>query len=163
MALAWALAACSGLDGASRSVSGIVGAYKMDVVQGNFVSSEQLDKLKAGMGRQAVRDLLGTPLLRSVFHAERWDYVFSFKRAGEPQQLRKMTVFFKGDLVERFEADALPTEAAFISSLYAGRKPDKLPALEASEELLKQFAPAPKRAAPKPMPEPPANYPPLEP
>ena len=46
--------------------------YKVDVVQGNFISKEQVDLLKPGMTRAQVRDVLGTPLLTSVFHADRW-------------------------------------------------------------------------------------------
>ena len=56
--------------------------YKVEVVQGNFVSKEQVEALKPGMSRQQVRDILGTPLVTSVFHGDRWDYVFTLKRQG---------------------------------------------------------------------------------
>ena len=51
-------------------------------MQGNFVSKEQVEALRPGMSRQQVRDILGTPLVTSVFHADRWDYVFTIKRQG---------------------------------------------------------------------------------
>ncbi|HMS27888.1 MAG TPA: outer membrane protein assembly factor BamE, partial [Burkholderiaceae bacterium] len=54
--------------------------YKIDVAQGNFVSKEQISALKLGMPRAQVMDILGTPLLVSVFHADRWEYVFTLKR-----------------------------------------------------------------------------------
>lgn len=165
LSLCMALAACSSLNGASHRLVSVVTPYKVDVVQGNFVSSEQVALLKPGMGRQAVRDLLGTPLLQSVFHADRWDYVFTFKHQGEEPQLRKVSVFFKGDALERFDADAVPTEAEFVATLDSGRaKAGKVPVLEASEESLKQFPAAnkgPKEA--KVLPPLPASYPPLEP
>ena len=119
-----------------------------------------------GSNRQVVRDLLGTPLLQSVFHADRWDYVFTFKRRGEEPQLRKVTVFFKNDALDRFEADTLPTEADFVASLDSGRKAVKVPVLEASEASLKQFptaAKAPEPATVRVLPPLPATYPPLEP
>ena len=50
--------------------------YIPEVVQGNFVSREQKDFLKPGMSRLQVREVLGTPLVSSVFHEDRWDYVF---------------------------------------------------------------------------------------
>lgn len=160
--LAAGLAACSGFDGASQRLSSIVTPYRIDVVQGNFVSSEQVQQLRTGMGRQAVRDLLGTPLLQSLFHADRWDYVFAFQRKGDAPQLRKVAVFFKNDALERFEADTLPTEAEFISSLAGRTQSGKTPVLEATEAELKSF-PAPAKAAePKPLPPLPASYPPLE-
>ena len=109
------LAACSSFGEASLRMASVVTPYQIDVVQGNFVSSEQVALLKPGMGRQAVRDLLGTPLLQSVFHADRWDYVFTFKRKGQEPQLRKVTAFFKSGLLERFDADVVPSEAEFVA------------------------------------------------
>ena len=158
-----ALVACGGLNSASSQVAGIVRPYKMDIVQGNFVSKEQAGALQPGMSRPQVRDLLGSPLLVSMFHADRWDYVFTFKRQGFEPQARKVTVFFKGDVLERFEADELPTEAEFVASLDSGRRSGKVPVLEASEDNLAKFAPAAKAAEPKPLPPLRDAYPPLEP
>ena len=157
------LVACSNLSGASKSIAGVITPYKMDIVQGNFVSKEQAAAIKPGMSRDQVRNVLGTPLLTSLFHADRWDYVFTFKRQGLEPQARRVTVFFKSDVLERIEADALPTEAEFVASLDSGRNAGKVPVLEMTEESLKQL-PAPVKAAePKVLPPLPASYPPLEP
>ena len=167
LALAVSLGACGSFNNASTSVAALVSPYKMDVVQGNFVSKEQAAALRPGMSRNQVRDMLGTPLLVSLFHADRWDYVFTFKRKGAEPQARKVTVFFKGDLLERFEADELPTEAEFVASLDSGRKASKVPVLEATEESLSKFTPPVNATAavaePKVLPPLPDKYPPLEP
>ncbi len=157
------LVACGSLNGASSSIVGVVTPYKIDIVQGNFVSKEQAAAVKPGMSRVQVRDILGTPLLTSIFHADRWDYVFTFKRQGLEPQARRVTVFFKGDALERIEADALPTEAEFVASMDSGRQSIKVPVLEMSEESLKQLPAPAKVAEPKPLPPLPASYPPLEP
>ena len=60
------LAACGSFDGASARIASVVTPYKVDVVQGNFISREQVEALQAGMGRQQVRDILGTPLVTSL-------------------------------------------------------------------------------------------------
>ena len=91
-------------------------------MQGNFVSKEQVEALKPGMSRQQVRDILGTPLLTSIFHADRWDYVFTLKRQGVPPQERKLAVFFKGNVLDRFEGDEMPSEAEFVATLDNKRK-----------------------------------------
>ena len=157
------LVACGNLNRASNSVAGLVTPYKMDIVQGNFVSKEQAAALQPGMSRAQVRDIMGTPLLTSVFHADRWVYAFSLNQQGKLPQLRQVTVYFKGDSMERIDADELPTEAEFVNSL---RTKVELPAakpLEASAEALAKFpAPAPKPAATA-LPPPRTNYPPLEP
>ena len=144
-----------------------ISPYKIDVVQGNFVSREQADSLKPGMSRPQVRDILGTPLLVSVFHADRWDYMFTFRRQGLEPQARKVTVYFKANALERVEADSLPTEAEFVASLDSGRSTAKAPVLEATPEALAKFAAEAKPAATvvdaKTLPPLPDRYPPLEP
>ncbi len=51
--------------------SSLVNPYRPEVVQGNFVSREQVQALRPGMPRQTVRDILGTPLVTSLFHSDR--------------------------------------------------------------------------------------------
>ena len=143
--------------------------YKIDVIQGNFISREQVESLKVGMSRAQVKDVLGTPLLTSLFHADRWDYVFTLKRQGvEPQSL-KYSVFFKGDQLERFEGDSMPSNAEFIASLANSRKIGKIPVLEATQDQLKAAErPSASAAAGTtttpvaPSGSQPASYPPLE-
>jgi outer membrane protein assembly factor BamE len=156
------LSACSSMNDTSLRLVNSVTPYKIDIVQGNFVSREQAQALKEGMSRNQVRDILGTSLLSSVFHADRWDYVFTFKRQGAASQSRRVTVFFKGDTVARVEADALPSEAEFVASLDSGRQSRTVPVLEMSEESLKATQLAPKLATPKPPPAAATEYPPLE-
>jgi outer membrane protein assembly factor BamE len=61
LAIAAALAGCNSIDGAAHRVANAVTPYKVDVVQGNFVSKEQVEALQPGMSRQQIRDILGTP------------------------------------------------------------------------------------------------------
>lgn len=159
-----AVAGCGSLPD-TRKVATTVSPYKIDVVQGNVVTREQLAILKAGMPRAVVRDVLGTPLLTSVFHADRWDYVFTLQRQGAAPQSRKVTLFFKNEALDRVEADELPSEAEFVSTLKSpASSGGPLPALEASEESLRKF-PAAVAPASRPVPAAtvPSSYPPLEP
>lgn len=153
---------CAGLDSASNQIVGLVTPYKIDIVQGNFVSREQVTALKPGITRAQVRDILGTPLLTSAFHGDRWDYVFTFKRQGAQSQLRKLSVFYKADALERVESEPMPSEAEFVASLDSGRSRGQVPVLQLSEESLKQLPAPPRKPAPAPLPPPPALYPPLE-
>jgi outer membrane protein assembly factor BamE len=96
--------------------------YKSDIAQGNFVSKEQVAALKLGMPRLQVADILGTPLLVSIFHADRWEYVFSLKRQGIETPSYKLTVYFKGDELERVDGSNMPTEQEFIDALAGFKK-----------------------------------------
>lgn len=158
------LSGCGSFDGASTRLVEAVKPYRIDIVQGNAVTREQLAALKPGMSRIQVRDILGTPLLTSVFHANRWDYVFTLRRQGVEPQARRVTVFFKDDVLERVEADELPSEAEFAATLERTTvDPAKVPALEASEESLQKYPAPAQPAESKPLPPLPASYPPLEP
>ncbi len=158
-------AGCGSFDGATQRIAGLVTPYKVEVVQGNFVSKEQVEAIKPGMSRQQVRDILGTPLVTSVFHADRWDYVFTLRRQGVPAQERKLAVFFKDGVLERFAGDEMPSESEFVATLGARRKVSSVPPMEASEDKLREFARQPAAAASAPVPAEPApaaSYPPLE-
>ena len=96
--------------------------YKAEIAQGNFVSKEQVDALKLGMPRLQVADILGTPLLVSVFHADRWEYVFNLKRQGIETPSYKLTVHFKGDALDKIDGSNMPTEQEFIDSLAGNKK-----------------------------------------
>lgn len=138
------LAACSSLD-SGRALLQSAQPYQATVVQGNFVSREQVQALQPGMSRQQVRDILGTPLVASVFHAERWEYIFTLKKIDQPLQTRTLTVFFNGDALTRFEGEDMPSEAEFVATL---GKPmtKKIPALQATQAQLARY-PAPARTA----------------
>lgn len=134
LAAAFVVLASVGLGACSTSgVLHAVTPYKIDVIQGNFVSKEMVAALKPGMSKDQVGEVLGTPLLVSVFHADRWDYVFTIRRQGVDPQSRRLTVFFKGDSMLRFESDAMPSEAEFVNSIIATRLFGSVPKLELSE------------------------------
>lgn len=162
LAAASSLCACSSLPGRSRDALAAVTPYRVEVVQGNVVSREQVDALKIGMSRQQVREVLGTSLLTDIFHAERWDYVFTIDRQGVARQRLGLALFFDGDALRRIVADRMPGEQDFVAMLDPQRRAVKVPRLEASEEELRKFPPAdiaPASNAKAPLP---ASYPPLE-
>jgi outer membrane protein assembly factor BamE len=160
------LGACGSVTERTRGALVAVTPYKVEVVQGNFVSKEQVDLLKPGLSRQQVREILGTSLLTDVFHADRWDYVFTIRRQGVEPQQRRLTLFFNGELLDRFQGDAMPSEQDFVATLDTRRRTGRVPVLEASEAQLDKVAPAKAASAsgeaPVPLPPLPASYPPLE-
>lgn len=82
--------------------------YKMEINQGNYITRDAAERLREGMTRQQVRNLLGTPVAESVFHADRWDYRYSLERRGRPVTQHRLTVFFDKDRVTRWESAELP-------------------------------------------------------
>ncbi|WP_432258209.1 outer membrane protein assembly factor BamE [Cupriavidus sp. TMH.W2] len=123
LAAALLAGACSAYDSTSRKVANAITPYRINIVQGNFVSHEAAAQLREGMTRDQVKFLLGTPLLTDVFHANRWDYVFSFRRGNTPVvQQRRYTVFFDGDKLVKFGGDELPSEYELIAEIDGMKK-----------------------------------------
>jgi len=89
--------------------------YKLDVQQGNLVTQESVTKLKKGMTKSEVRQLLGTPLLMDPFHGNRWDYYFSTEVRGRATERTRFSVFFDNDKLVSVTGDikaAAPAAAA---------------------------------------------------
>ncbi|MCO4892125.1 outer membrane protein assembly factor BamE [Cupriavidus sp. WGtm5] len=123
LAAALLAGACSAYDSTSRKVANAITPYRINIVQGNFVSREAASQLREGMTRDQVKFLLGTPLLTDVFHANRWDYVFSFRRGNTSVvQQRRYTVFFDGDRLVKFGGDELPSEYELIAEIDGMKK-----------------------------------------
>lgn len=160
-----AAAGCGSFDHATQRMARSLAPYKAPVVQGNFISREQVEVLRPGMSRQQVREILGTPLVTSLFHGDRWDYVFTLDRQGVAPQSRRLTLFFRDDALERFEGDTMPSEAEFVEQIDTRRRNVRVPVLQATEAQLQRYEkPAQPPLSSEPVPPPiSADYPPLEP
>ena len=160
------LGACASLS-SEGNLLGLITPYRIDIVQGNVVTKEQLALVRPGMSRVQVRDVLGSPLVTDVFHADRWDYVFTIRRPGAPPQRRSIVAFFEGDSLQRIEAPELPSEREFVASITRTSASSRaLPLLELTPEQRAALPVPPKPAASAPEPEaagPLRDYPPLEP
>ena len=91
------------------------GVYKLDINQGNYITQDQVDRLKVGLTRQQVRTVLGTPLLADPFHANRWDYIYAFERQGKVHEERRLAVYFVDDRLARWEGDEMPPPPAEVA------------------------------------------------
>jgi len=85
--------------------------HRIDIQQGNIVAPEAFAKLKSGMTKSDVRQLLGTPLLTDVFHANRWDYYFRYEVRGSLVEQNRFSVHFENEKVVRIEGGPTPSAA----------------------------------------------------
>ncbi|WP_186126898.1 outer membrane protein assembly factor BamE [Burkholderia gladioli] len=121
------LAGCSSYDSVTQRIAQSITPYRITVVQGNFVSQEKASQLQAGMTREQVRALLGTPLLADMFHADRWDYLFYFKRGSTSVvQQRDLVVNFQNDRLASWSgAENLPSELDLLADIDGDRRGKK--------------------------------------
>lgn len=87
------------------------GVYKIDIPQGNVVTQEMVDQLRPGMTYNQVRFIMGTPLITDTFSGERWDYLYSIQRGGNPREQERISLFFENNQLSRISGDFRPGSA----------------------------------------------------
>jgi outer membrane protein assembly factor BamE len=139
--------------------------YRVEVVQGNVLTQEQVAQIKVGQTRDQVREILGSPLLVDPFHANRWDYVFTIKRQGTASQQHRVIAVFEGDALRALDGAAnLPTETDFVRSINTLKHSSPGASLTLTPEQIKAL-PASKQTpavTPQALPLLPRTYPALE-
>lgn len=93
------------------TVAGCGVIYRQPIYQGNLMDKAAVDQLAAGMSKDQVQALLGSPSIADPFHHDRWDYTSSeqIKRVGKPD-VRNFTVYFENGAVTRWEGDYFPEQ-----------------------------------------------------
>jgi outer membrane protein assembly factor BamE len=94
---------------ATTSGCGIL--YKQPIYQGNLIDKSAVDQLQAGMSKQQVQALLGTPSIMDPFHHERWDYAASERtsRTGRVA-VKDLTLWFEGDALTKWDGQYFPEQ-----------------------------------------------------
>ena len=85
--------------------------YKQPIYQGNLLEKTNVDQLQAGMSKQQVLVLLGTPSIEDPFHHDRWDYTAS-QRVGRigRTDIKNFTLYFEGETLARWEGEYFPEQ-----------------------------------------------------
>jgi outer membrane protein assembly factor BamE len=89
--------------------------HRINIQQGNFLDTDDIDRVAVGMTRVQVRALLGTPMVADPFVSNRWDYVYYLKlgRWTQAQQRHFIVYFDSTDKVERVDR---PTEKGTVKT-----------------------------------------------
>ena len=89
------------------------GVYKINVQQGNIVTSEELSALTEGMPRSQVHAVMGTPLMLNPVDPSREYYVYTFQRAGGDIEEQRIIVYYDNDQFSHYEAQLLEETPAY--------------------------------------------------
>jgi len=81
--------------------------YKLDIQQGNVVTSKMLLQLRPGMTKSQVRFIMGTPLIQDSFHGNRWDYVYQMRESGKLKEQRRVILDFENELLKSVRGDVV--------------------------------------------------------
>lgn len=137
------------------SLAGCQIIYKLPTRQGNVIEQKQLDQLKPGMTRDQVSFLMGTAVASSAFRPDRWDYVSYYRSPRGEVSERVVSLYFKGDTLERIEgqtaaSDAKPSDTPDVQAVVEGEK--KAKSTDTREANDRSAASAAKRDVGQPAP-----------
>jgi outer membrane protein assembly factor BamE len=97
-------------------LSGCRFVYKQPIYQGNLLDKTDVEQLAAGMNKQQVNALLGTPSVEDPFHQNRWDYIATQRRGHGKTEVKTFTVYFTGDAVARWEGTYFEEQDAQLAA-----------------------------------------------
>ena len=103
---------CSALLAGCGTALPSIKPFKMDIQQGNVVTSKMLLQLKPGMTKSQVRFIMGTPLIVDSFHKDRWDYFYQMRQAGKIVEQRRVILDFEKELLTTVRGDVVPQGAS---------------------------------------------------
>lgn len=95
----------------SAATAGCGILYKQPIYQGNLIEKAAADQLQAGMSKQQVEALLGSPSIADPFHQDRWDYTTTQRtgRVGRTE-VKNLTLWFEGDALAKWEGEYFPEQ-----------------------------------------------------
>jgi len=85
--------------------------HKIDIRQGNLITRDMRDRIKPGMTESQVKAALGAPLVRDIYHPQRWDYLYRLQEKGRVTENQRLTLYFENGKLARID-DATPLQAA---------------------------------------------------
>ena len=102
------LISCSSIDLIPSIPTSLPDVYKIDIQQGNEITSEMLMLLKPEMSKAQVRFVLGTPLIQDTFHEERWDYIYEMRVRDIITERRHVILNFEDEKLKTITGEVIP-------------------------------------------------------
>lgn len=88
------------------SLTACIKPFQPSIQQGNIINNSSLQEIQAGMSKQEILYILGSPMLTDPFNSDRWDYFYSRKdRNKNETTTRIVTVIFEGDQLKELIGD----------------------------------------------------------
>lgn len=93
-------------------------AHKISIQQGNLLNEQQLAQVTVGMNKQQVSSLIGTPVEKTPFRNNQWDYVYTRAPAGSAVKARRASIIFEDDVVARIDTSEMQVSGELPQQRY---------------------------------------------
>ena len=72
--------------------------YRLDIQQGNILDQKDIDKLRAGLTKNQVVFVLGSPVVDDSFSDNKWVYLYNYKKGKQnTTSSKKLKLVFNED------------------------------------------------------------------
>lgn len=71
-----------------------IASYHPDIHQGNYMSTAEILKIKTGMTKYQVVQVLGTPMIKDPFGSNTWYYISSFEASHKAPTQETIKLIF---------------------------------------------------------------------
>ncbi|MCG8668173.1 MAG: outer membrane protein assembly factor BamE [Pseudomonadales bacterium] len=105
-------AGCSGLR--------FPGVFRIDIGQGNIITTDMIEKLTVGMTKRQVEYVMGSAMIKDPFSPNRWDYIYNYETGRGTFVENQLTLYFEGDRLQRIDNDELKDPEAVRKELQEG-------------------------------------------
>lgn len=79
---------------------------RLEIEQGNIITTEKVNQLHRGMSEEEVKDIMGTPLMTTFFTPNRMEYIYTLQKSNQQRlQKRVICIFQNGrlqEIIQRF-------------------------------------------------------------
>lgn len=79
--------------------------HKIDIEQGNVITTNTLNHIHTGMSKNQVIDIAGAPLLVNSFNDNRIDYVYTFKPGYGQVTEKYITLTFHNNVLKEIKSN----------------------------------------------------------
>ncbi len=100
-------------------------AHKISIQQGNLLNEQQLAQITPGMDRQQVSNLIGSPVEKTPFRDNQWDYVYTRAPAGSAVKARRASIIFENDVVARIDTSEMQVSGELPDRRYFWERVEK--------------------------------------
>lgn len=84
---------------------GFLKPYRPPVQQGNVITDQMVQEIRAGMTKSQIQDKLGEPVLENCFDPNTWSYVYTLLPSKGTMTEKQLIIHFKNDRVSSFTGD----------------------------------------------------------
>ncbi len=81
--------------------------YKTTITEGSVLEIDMVKKLRIGMTKNEVVNLIGTPSINDPFHQDQWDYIHHSTLDGEIIENYRLTLIFSEDFLAEIDDSSL--------------------------------------------------------